>query len=264
MKSVFSRLILIFVAAYCALAGLGDRFGTTLATKYRQAVPTSFYQSKERLLRKSSDYNPPVKIVLAKQNKGPIKFGKKFQAGDDWLKGLAVALANHSGKSVTYVDIEILFVRPENQRLPPAVWHLEYGRSPLRTQFEDVASLLPVKPVLPGDIFEIRLDDSEFEQMQSFLISAQYRDGVDHVQLRANVIGFGDGTAWTGRMIERDPGSPAGWRPKASREPQRMFSEPNPANRRSPSFVQAKFGGRFLLAGATSNIVSPSSVWLGT
>lgn len=171
-------------------------------------------QKEERVIEKRSDFSPPVKITLVKTKKGAVKFEEKFLDDDEWLKGLTVRLANASGKTVTSINVEMTFSRPENQaQEPPAVWHLFYGFDPLWFKPEEAIPSPQVKPILPGDTMEITLSDKNFDDLKLFLKEAKYPASVKKIELRVIGIGFSDGTVWNGRMYRRDPKAPGGWSP---------------------------------------------------
>jgi hypothetical protein len=175
---------------------------------------TGQQQEEERLIEKRSDFSPPVKITLVKTKKRAVKFEEKFLDDDQWLKGLTVRLANASGKTVTSIDVEMTFTRPENQvKEPPAIWHLFYGFSPLWFKPEETIPPPQVKPILPGDTTEITLLDKDFEGLNLFLKQTKYAASIKKIELRVIAIGFSDGTVWNGRMLRRDPKAPKGWIP---------------------------------------------------
>lgn len=170
-------------------------------------------QSEERVVNKKSDFSPPMDITLAKTRKGPIKFNRKFLEDDDWFKGLTVSIANTSGKTVTFISVEISFNRPEKQSEElGALWHLDYGDNPFRYQSESAMPPLRVKPVFPGDTVEISLTDDDLDQLKFFLKEPKYPASIKVIELRITDLGFSDGTAWNaGRINRRDSNSPWGW-----------------------------------------------------
>ncbi|HEX8846302.1 MAG TPA: hypothetical protein VF791_16770 [Pyrinomonadaceae bacterium] len=188
-------------------------------------------QEEERLIEKRSDFFPPVKITLVKTRKGAVKFEEKFLDDDEWLKGLTVRLANASGKTVTYIDVEMTFPRPENQAQErPAVWHLEYGRSPFQEKPVPTSQPPQVKPILPGDTMELILHDISLDSIKLFLKDRKYPASIKKIELRVIVIGFSDGTAWNGgQMYRRDPKARFGM--SSIEEPQRENSHRSARNR---------------------------------
>jgi hypothetical protein len=170
-------------------------------------------QEQERVVEIRSDFDPPVKITAVKTKKGLVKTDKKFLDDDDWLKGITVSVANTSDKTITAVNIELLFQRPEGQtKLPPLVYPLSYGRSPFLPR-EPVPSIQP-EPLLPGNSRDIILVDTEYNSLKESLKEAKYPINIKRLGVRITEIGFSDGTAWTsGEMFRRDPDNPDKWIP---------------------------------------------------
>lgn len=168
-------------------------------------------QAQDRVIVKKSDWNPPVKISKVKTRKGVIELDKPYDDDDDWLKGLTVSLDNKSGKDLTFVDVEVLFRRPNDQaNEPPGVWHLRYGEDPFRYTTGEPIPPISVKPIEDGETFEVTLSDHDFYQVIAFLYDIKY-SVLNGIEVRVTTIGFADGTAWLGRMMRRDPGSSFGW-----------------------------------------------------
>lgn len=169
-------------------------------------------QEQERMIMKKTDFNPPVRIKAIKAKGRSVALDAKFVDDDDWLKGLTVRLDNSSGKSLSSVRIEVYFHRPEDQAQdPPAIWYLDYGDYPFHYKTEEEIPPSRVKRVLAGESVEVRLSDSDFNDMERFLKSTRYSSGTNAIELRITNIGFSDGTVWSGgRIFRRDPESPRG------------------------------------------------------
>jgi hypothetical protein len=75
----------------------------------RKAVDLNAPEGKERIIVIRTHFNPPIKIGLVKTKGREIKTNKRFLEDDDWFKELTVGVANDSGKTVTYVGVEVLF-----------------------------------------------------------------------------------------------------------------------------------------------------------
>lgn len=178
-----------------------------------QQVEPSPFQDRERAIMKKTDFNPPVKIRAAKSKGRFVSLSKRFLDDDDWLKGFAVVVHNASDKAINHIEIEMLF-RPEggSQQLP-AGWFLSYGYNPFHYKNQDaIPTVNPVANVQPGSDIELKLSDARFEDLKTFLSKAGFPEKIHVVEIRVNIIGFTDGTAWiTGKMLKRDPGSPSGW-----------------------------------------------------
>lgn len=212
-------------------------------TTAQRQPDSSANQPQERVIVMKLDFTPPVRITTIKTKKGVIEPDKPYPDNDDWLKGLTVLLDNESGKNLTYIDVEVLFHRPDNQAYePPGVWHLEYGEDPFRYTSGEAVPPVRVKPIEHSDTFEIRLSDHDFDQLGVFLRDAKY-SVVRGVEVRVNVIGFSDGTAWNGRMIRRDPSSPIGWSPiePPGHEPSQIKQPQGSARKGTADFLKIAF-----------------------
>ena len=179
-----------------------------------QQIEPGPFQDRERAIMKKTDFNPPVKITAAKSKGRLVPLSKNFLEDDDWLKGFGVVVHNDSDQVINHVEIEMLF-RPEGEsKQLPAGWSLSYGYNPFHYKNQDaIPTTNPVANVGPGSDIELKLSDTEFQYLKTFLSKAGFPEKIHVVEIRVNSIGFTDGTAWLGgEMLERDPGSPSGWR----------------------------------------------------
>ena len=69
---------------------------------------------------------------------------------------------------------------------------------------------MSVKPVFPGKHLEITLTDDRLNAMHALLIDTGFLV-TSTLQIRVNLIGYSDGKAWSGQMVERQP--KGGWGP---------------------------------------------------
>lgn len=170
---------------------------------------------KNRLIYRSLDGHALVKILAVKTKKQVVKYVQEFLEDDDWLNGLTVVLANTSGKPVTHIDVELTFPRRENQSQGlPAVWDLEYGTSPFQEKTLTAGERPQVKPILPGETFELTIPEITYDGLKRFLKDVNFPESVGYVELRVTEITFSDGTAWNnGRMYRPDPGARFGMSP---------------------------------------------------
>lgn len=173
----------------------------------RNTVDLPSSQPQDRLMVKKADFDPPVKITLVKTKGGLVETDKNFSADDDWLRGLTIQVLNDSGKTVTYIGMQLSFRRTDDQEKGlPAIWPVAYGVDPFR--YEDWESM--PKPqgvrVLSGSTVEIALSDLEYDEIKSFLRDIGFPSSVKKAELRVIKVGFSDGTAWnSGRVYSRDP-----------------------------------------------------------
>jgi hypothetical protein len=175
----------------------------------RQPRAEVVIQGQERLIVDKSRSNAPVKITLVKTKKGVVENNKKFLDDDDWLEGLTLRVLNRSDKTVTYVGIQLIFRRTEDQESGiPAAWPLDYGFDPFRLNPGDSIPPPQVTPILAGTETEIRLSESEYEEVKKFFAEIGFPAIRKRMELDIIKIGFSDGTAWNnGLMFRRDPSS---------------------------------------------------------
>ncbi len=184
------------------------------ATTQDQTPDAAESTPKNRVMVKRSDFSPPIRIGTVKTRRGVIETGRPYLDDDEWVKGLTVSVANTSGKTITYIGVDVIFRRSEKQgQEPGALWSLNYGVDPFQYSTAEAVPDSPIKPVLPGDTVEISLSEDGFQSLVSFLKSANYFSGTNKAELRLGKIGFSDGTLWmTGRFFMRDSTSSWGWR----------------------------------------------------
>lgn len=205
--SPFSKFIIVVMVVTASVLFLGFNTGKT----QRQNVEALPFQERERAVMKKTDFDPPVSIKLVKAKGRLVPLSEKFIDDDDWLKGFAVLVHNDSKKTVTHIGIEMLFRPVGGGKQVPAGWALEYGPNPFHYKTNDAIPTSTLAAVLPGGETEAKLTDAQFEDLMRFLKEAGFPDKIHVVEVRVNSIGFADGTAWFGKMLKRDPGSPSGW-----------------------------------------------------
>jgi hypothetical protein len=169
------------------------------------------HQNLERTIVTKDDRRSPVKILRVRTKGREVESNKTFAEGDDWLKDLAVEVTNTSDKTVTFIQIELFFPRaePETEK-PGAIFNLDFGDNPFR--FESAADMPPlsVKPVLPGGHQEIALSEAKLSAVNALLTDTGFLVK-SKVEVKVNLVGFSDGTAWSGQMVQRQ--SKGGWVP---------------------------------------------------
>jgi hypothetical protein len=132
----------------------------------------------------------------------------KFFEDDDWLKGLTINVKNTSGRIIKYVELDLVFPRPnDSPNQPVSRDHLIYGQYPLQPGEAGPAN--PQPPVMPGDTVEIALTD--YEGTMDFLLHTNYRS-IKQLEIEIGMVIFDDDTKWSGgRLYRRDPTRPDGW-----------------------------------------------------
>lgn len=184
----------------------------------RQPEAEVAIQGQERLVMDKSRSNAPVKFTLVKTKKRVVDNNKKFLDDDDWLQGLTLRVLNRSDKTVTFVGIQLIFRRTEDQESGlPAAWPLDYGFDPFRLNPGDSIPSPQVPPILTGKEIEITLSEIEQNEVNRFLAEVGFPVSRKRMELDIIKIGFSDGTAWNnGLMFRRDPTSQGplkGWSP---------------------------------------------------
>jgi hypothetical protein len=161
------------------------------------------------MLKKLSWKDEPVRIAKLKVRGRPVWFSQKFAEGDDWLNGLSITVKNVSDKPINFVELELVFPRPEGSPEPESVNRMLYGEYPAAPGEEQVRH--PNEPpILPGKTADLVLSD--YDGLQEFLRQTNYPAGIREVQVGLGDIVFGDGTKWgAGGLFRRDPDRPERW-----------------------------------------------------
>lgn len=210
---------------------------------------------QDRRMIKKSDFNPPVKVTLVKTKGGLVDTDMIFPADDEWLKGLTIQILNDSGKTVTFVGMQLCFRRTDDQEKGlPAAWPFDYGVDPF--WYEDAKSMPKSQgvEVSPGSTVEMGLSDLEYDEVKSFLRDAGFPTSIKQVELSIVKVAFSDGTAWnSGRVYRRDPSAPKKWRPIDEPEVE------NPPDRQPQSRASSRPAFFLKASYSTSNQVRPSA-----
>lgn len=163
---------------------------------------------QDRVIKKISWRNEPIKIIAIKANGVPIKLGETFSGDDEWLKDLTISVVNTSSKNIVFIEINLEFPIPENQpKEPPASYSISYGCAP---QPEAPAQATQPKPTSPGETISIVLPD--YRDLKEFLKLTGYPASIKQVKIIIGDVVFDDGTKWSaGGLFRRDPNNLNGW-----------------------------------------------------
>jgi hypothetical protein len=208
---------LVFLIIFLSVATID--IGTYKARANRHLGLQPAGQGQDRLVVDKSRSDAPVRITLIRTKKRVIETDKKFLDDDDWLRGLTLRVVNRSDKTVTYVGVQLIFRRTEDQESGlPAGWPFNYGFDPFRLNPGDSIPSPQVTPILARRDIEITLSDVEHNEVQRFLAEAGFPASRKRIELDVIKVGFSDGTAWNnGRMYRRNPasleGPLKGWSP---------------------------------------------------
>ncbi len=186
-------------------------FGAYKNAAQQKGEPAPAAQGQERRIVRKDDPRSPVTINVMRAKGREVKSNKRFLDEDDWLEGLTIEVANTSGKMVTFVQVQLFFPRPEEDPPQPgAVWYLRYGDSPFRYESAEAMPPPGVKPIPPGDILELKAAWNEHVEIDRFLKDIKFSKN-NNVEITISLVGFSDGTAWSGQMFERNLNG--GWQP---------------------------------------------------
>jgi hypothetical protein len=196
------KFVLIVLVLLTCMVGLHDSYR---AAAQRNSLTSTVRQGQTRIVVTTTDLRPPIKITNVITKGREVEMDKDFQDDDDWLRGLTIRMINHSGKTVTFVEVLGTFQRSVDQTPGlPAGWPFSKGIDPFGP--EVLGEPPKVEPILPGGQIEIVLSDLEYEEIRRFLKDVQFPNTIKRLELEVIKIGFSDGTAWnTNRTYKRDP-----------------------------------------------------------
>jgi hypothetical protein len=170
-----------------------------------------FWQSPQKSITHTPQENQPLRLEKV-QVAGKLalpKAGSAIQenldAGDDWMRGLAITLKNTSDKNIVYAMVMLHFPETDSAGEPMAS-PMVFGRAPKDSNDRNYKAVLK-----PGEETEITLTAAEYESMQSFLRGKSFSK-VNSVELFLDAVVFDDDTLWLqGIPMRRDANNPKQW-----------------------------------------------------
>lgn len=205
------RVLLVFFAFLMFLTGI-VLASTHSATRTPGLTGKAVGQTQERLLKKSTFPNEPMKIVKIIVKQKAIEANKKFSEEDDWLKSLTITLKNVSDKPIVFIEVSLNFPAVEEHPDGPEpgyVRDLTYGRQrpPDAPVLSDQS-----KPVMPNENVDISLTVEDQEAIEAALIRLGFPLHTKSVKMSLRTVIFNDDTMWrAGRILIRDTGEPGSW-----------------------------------------------------
>jgi hypothetical protein len=181
------------------------------ATRDAAKLERQYQNNSLKFISIAGNNKSPIKITKVRAKGKEIRSKEEFAAGDDWLSGLEMELANASGKTVTFFEIQLLFRSSIIDINPPdAVWFLNSGNNPFNYASDMSMPSQSSKSIRPGEFLNVELNERERNEINAFVRSVT---GAlpDKVEIRVNLLGFNDGTAWSGQMARRN--GKGGWVP---------------------------------------------------
>jgi hypothetical protein len=168
-------------------------------------------QKEERLLKKLSWKDEPIKVIGAKIKGREIKLGEQFSDEADWLRGFRIRILNVSDKQITFVNLRLDFPIPEGVAIDvPSSYELGYGRSPQIPA--DVKTPDSQPPIGIGESREIILSETQYNKLRAFLSQTNYPRSIKHVEIILDQVLFDDDSMWSaGGIFRRDPNDRDKW-----------------------------------------------------
>jgi len=164
-------------------------------------------QQQDRIVVKKPWPAEPVRIVAVKtKKKASIEIGRAFNEDDDWLEGFTVTVVNNYDKTVTAMEIEMVFRREPGDTRPPFAYPLHFGPSPDRPEY---IHRDPMKVIKEGKSADLRLSPENYASVKRYLEQTGYFNGIKRVELVIRAVGFEDGSMLhTGTFYLQDPANP--------------------------------------------------------
>lgn len=149
--------------------------------------------------------NDPVIVGDIKLRTRAVAKGEPFEADDEWLKNLSFKLHNRSGKTVTYMAVDLVFPETAESGLT-MLRPLQFGHWPGGSTGSRTPLLLK-----PNETLDVSLE-GQYAGLKSFLESRQPIARIKKVKVAVYVLFFEDGTRWdSGVYFKPDPASPTGY-----------------------------------------------------
>lgn len=202
MKTKSSLVRILWSLVYLFLAGVILH----VASRPRMSLLSALPQQDRTVTRKPWSVEP-VKVVAARnKKKEKIEIGKAFDDDDDWLDGFTVTVVNNSDKTVTAMNIEMVFRRdPGDTRLPLA-WPLNFGRDPFSPEY---LHRDPNKIIKVGETADLHLTAENYSYLKRALQQTGFPVNILRVELVIREVGFEDGSALnSGTLFVQDPNNP--------------------------------------------------------
>ena len=183
MKTNSPLIRVLWSMGYVIVAVVGLRIATAETSRVQDSP------RRDRTVVRKPWSVEPVKVLSARNKKGKIELGKPFDDDDDWLDGFAVTVFNGSDRTVTAMNLEMVFRREPGDTRPPAAEGLYFGPSPSRPEYlhrdRD-------KIIKPGETREIVLTPDHYQDMKVFLDKTGFPLSINRVELVIREVGFDD------------------------------------------------------------------------
>lgn len=183
--------------------------GVSLLPNTHGVRPGNARQKEEKVIKKSSFRDEPIRIVKVKNKKGEFPLGKKFQSDDgEWLRGFTITVRNNSGKDITHLDLSLFFPHDANGATGDSsyTYDFTYGVSPSDEHYEESRKRQPDRVIKRGEEYDLTLSDERLNYINKVLAGLEYPPNIREVEFWINEVGFDDGSMWRGGSYF-DPGN---------------------------------------------------------
>lgn len=174
-----------------------------------------FQSNRKNIIRRVTYFKYPVEMSF-ELNGQPLKSietvagrdrTNDFEADADWLNHLTIKIKNKSGKTITWMLVNVLF--PEVTKDGSVAMHQIF-----LGVYPDAPLPRPELRLAPNETFEIPLSAKyeEIRHLVNVIGSGMPIENVSKVEIQFHAALFDDGTRFeTGEMFRRDPNDPHKW-----------------------------------------------------
>jgi hypothetical protein len=147
-------------------------------------------QTKERKVKSRSWRNEPIEVISIRGNGEEINLGQAKLANDDWLRNLTITIKNISKKEISFVDLELHFLRSDGSTEQPiTAFPMAFGTPPLKAN--------PDAPTLTsGNTWQTVLSTEEYANLQRLLLETGYGLSGTDIEIIVREVHFKDNKKW--------------------------------------------------------------------
>ena len=167
---------------------------------------TSAAHSQTKVVERSRTLpNAPVELTELKSQDQLLKFGKSFEGGPDWLKGLSFSVKNISQKDIAFIAISIDFTEI---KIPSIFRHERFLGRPINTK---CCQNLPQLTLKAGESLSVLVSD-EYKAFGETVEKYYGSASLSTITIVLGQVQFKDGTMWDqGEFYRIDTERPGKW-----------------------------------------------------
>lgn len=153
--------------------------------------------NKKTVVRPLTLVKEPVEIKFEHRGK-PLKENEEFESDSDWVKDLKFKLKNRSGKTITYILLDVDFPETAASSGRVAQQQITLGRDP-----EGHSTQQPLQ-LRPEESMEVSLD-AGYDQIKNLIGRSLPMESISKTVIRLHQVMFDDGTLFSsGSMYRRN------------------------------------------------------------